>query len=125
MKAIRSSESSVLTTSTRRHVSEGVIVHRLRLFENRMLRRIFGQKGDELTGGWRKLHNEDLHSLYSTPSIIRINKSRRMWWTGHVARIGNNRTARNLLVGKSEGTRPLGRSTHRWVDNTEIDLEIG
>jgi hypothetical protein len=74
--------------------------HRLRVFENRVLRRIFGPKRDEVTGEWRKLHNTELHDLYSSPSIIRIIKSRRMRWAGHVARIGEKRNAYRLLVGK-------------------------
>jgi hypothetical protein len=76
--------------------------HRLRLFENRVLRRIFGPKRDEVTREWRKLHNEELRDLYSSPSIIRIIKSRRMRWAGHVARMGE-RNAYRLLVGKPEG----------------------
>jgi hypothetical protein len=78
------------------------------VFENRVLRRIFGPKWDEVTGEWRKLHNEELRDLYSLPStIIRIIKSRRMRWAGHVARMGEKRNAYRLLVGKSEGKRPL------------------
>jgi hypothetical protein len=77
--------------------------HRLRVFENRVLRRIFGLKRDEVTGEWRKLHNEELHDLYSSPSIIIIIKSRRMRWEGHVARMGERRNAYRLLVGKPEG----------------------
>jgi hypothetical protein len=77
--------------------------HRLRMFENRMLRRIFGPKRDEVTGEWRRLHNEELHDLYSSPSIIRIIESRRMRWAGHVARLGEKRNAYRLLVGKPEG----------------------
>jgi hypothetical protein len=76
--------------------------HRLRVFENRVLRRIFGPKRDEVTGGWRKLHHEELNNLYSSPSIIRVMKSRRMRWAGHVARMGEKRTAYNVLMGKSE-----------------------
>jgi hypothetical protein len=72
-------------------------------------RRIFGQKRDEVTGKWRKLHNEELRDLYSSPSIIRIIKSRRMRWAGHVARMGAKRNAYRLLVGEPEGKRPLGR----------------
>jgi hypothetical protein len=79
------------------------------VFENRVLR-IFGPKRDEETGGWRKLHNEELHKLSSSPSIIRIMKSRGMRWAGHVAQMGENRNAYRILVGKSEGKRPLGRS---------------
>jgi hypothetical protein len=98
--------------------------HRLRVFENRVLRRIFGPKRDEVTGEWRKLHNKQLHDLYSSPSIIRIIKSRRMRSTGHVARMGEKRTACRLLVGKSEGKRPLGRPRHRWVDNIRMELGV-
>jgi hypothetical protein len=86
----------------------------LRVFENRVLRRIFGPKRNEVTGEWRKLHNEELHDLHSSPSIIRIMKSRRMRWAGHVARMGERRNACRLLVGKPEGTRLLGRPRHRW-----------
>jgi hypothetical protein len=74
--------------------------HKLRMFKNRMLRRIFGPKRDEVTGGWRKLHNEELHDLYSSPSIIGIIKSWRMRWTGHVARRGEKRNVYSLMVGK-------------------------
>jgi transcription termination factor 2 len=92
----------------------------------RVLRRIFGPKRDEETGGWRKLHNDELHKLYSSPSIIRIIKSRRMRWAGHVARMGENRNAYTILVGMPEGKRPLGRPRRRWVDNIKMDLrEIG
>jgi hypothetical protein len=99
---------------------------KLRVFENRVLRRIFGQKRDRVTGGWRKLHNEELHNLYSSPSIIRIIKSRRMRWVGHVARTGEKRNVYRLLVGKPEGKKPLGRPRHRWIDKIKMDrLEIG
>jgi hypothetical protein len=81
--------------------------HRLRVFENKVLRRIFGPKRDEVTGGWRKQHNEELCDLHSSPSIIRIIKSRRMRWAGNVARFGEKRNACRLLVGKPEGKRPL------------------
>jgi hypothetical protein len=87
--------------------------HRLRVFENRMLRRIFGPKRDEVMGEWRKLHNEDLRDLYSSPIKIRIIKSRRMRWAGHLARIGQKRNAYRLLVGKPEGKTPLGRPKRR------------
>jgi hypothetical protein len=87
-----------------------------------VLRRIFGPKRDEVTGEWRKLHNEELRDLYSSPSIIRIMKSRRMRWTGNVARMGENRNSYRLLVGKPEGKRPLGRTRCRWVDNNRMDL---
>jgi hypothetical protein len=99
--------------------------HKLRVFENRVLRRIFGPKRDEVTGGWRNLHNEELRDLYSSPSIIRLIKSRRMIWTGHVARM-EKRNAYGLLVGKPEGKNALGRQRRRWVDNIKMDLgEVG
>jgi hypothetical protein len=96
--------------------------HRLRVFENRVLRRIFGPKRDEVTGYWRKLHNEELHNMYSSPNIIRMIKSRRMRWAGHVVRMGETRNAYRILVRKPEGKRPLGRPRRRWVDNIKIDL---
>jgi hypothetical protein len=100
--------------------------HRLRVFENKVLRRIFGPIRDEMTGGWRKLHNEEFRDLYSSPSIIRIIKSRRIRWAGHVARMGEKRNTYRLLVGKQEGKRPLGRPRRRWADNNKMDrLEIG
>jgi hypothetical protein len=83
------------------------------VFENRVLRRIFGPKRDEVTGEWRKLHNEELRDLYSSPSIIRIFKSMRMKWVGHVARMVEKRNAYRLLVGKQEGRRPLARPRRR------------
>jgi hypothetical protein len=96
------------------------------VFENRVLRRIFGPKRDDVPGGWRKLHNEELHNLYSSPSIIRIIKSRRMRWAGHVARMGAKRNVDGILVGKPEGKRPLVRPRRRWADNIKMDLrEIG
>jgi hypothetical protein len=90
------------------------------VFENRVLRRIFGPTTDEVTGDWRKLHNEELHNLYA-PNIIRIIKSRRIRWAGHVARMGEMNTYR-ILVRKPEGTRPPGRPKGSWVDNIKIDL---
>jgi hypothetical protein len=95
---------------------------RLRVFENRVLRRIFGPTRDEVTGEWRKLHNKELHDLYSSPSIIRIIKPRRMRWASHVARMGEKRDAYRLLMEKPEGKRPLGRPRRRWVDNIRMDL---
>jgi hypothetical protein len=96
------------------------------VFENRGLRRIFGPKRDEVTGGWRKLHNEELHNLYSSPSIIRMIKSRRMRWAGHVARMGKKRNAYRILMRNPEGKRPVRRPRRRWVDNIRMDLrEIG
>jgi hypothetical protein len=96
------------------------------VFENRVLRRIFGPKRDEVTGEWRKMHNEELHNLYSSPDIIRQIKSRRMRWAGHVAHMGEERKAYKVLVGKPEGKRPLERPRHRWEDGIRMDLrEIG
>jgi hypothetical protein len=99
---------------------------RLRVFAIRVLRKIFGPKRDEMTGEWRKLHNEELRDLYSSPSIIRIIKLRRMRWAGHVVRMGDKRNAYKLLVGKPEGKRPLIRPRRRWMDNIRMDLgEVG
>jgi hypothetical protein len=96
------------------------------VFENKVLRRIFGPKRDEVTGERRKLHNEELRDLYSSSSIFRIIKSRRMRWAGNVARMGEKRNAYRLLVGKPEGKSPLGRPRRRWVDNIRMDLvEVG
>jgi hypothetical protein len=94
--------------------------NRLRVFENRVLRRIFGPKRDEVTGEWRKLHSEELHILYSSPSIIRQIKSRRMRWAGHVACMGAERNVYRVLMGKPEGKRPLGRPRHRWEDGIRM-----
>jgi hypothetical protein len=98
---------------------------RLRVFENRVLRRIFGPKGDEATGDLRRLHNEELNDLYSSPNIIRVIKSRRMRWAGHVARMGAKIGAYRILVGRPEGRRPLGRPRRRWEDNIRMDLQAG
>jgi len=99
---------------------------RLRVFENRVLRRIFGPKGDEVTGEWRKLHTEELNNLYCSPNIVRVIKSRRMRWAGHVARMGEGRGVYRFLVGKPEERRPLGRLRCRWEDNIRMDLqEVG
>jgi hypothetical protein len=100
--------------------------HGLRVFENRVLRGIFGPKRDEVTGEWRKLHNEELHNLYSSPDIIRQIKSRRKKWAGHVARMGEGRNVYRVLVGEPEGKKPLERPRRRWEDGIKMDLrEIG
>jgi len=93
------------------------------MFENRVLRRVFGPKRDEVTGEWRKLHNEELNGLYSLPNIVWVVKSRRMRWAGHVARMGEDRGMHRVLLGKSEGKSPLGRPRRRWEDNIKIDLQ--
>jgi hypothetical protein len=96
------------------------------MFISNVSSNIFGPKRDEMTGGWRKLHDEELHGLYSLPSIVRVIKARRMRWAGHVARMGEVRGAYNILVGRPEGRRPLGRPRRRWDDNIKMDLrEIG
>ncbi|KAJ4450328.1 hypothetical protein ANN_01748 [Periplaneta americana] len=100
--------------------------HRLRVFENKVLRKIFGAKRDEVTGEWRKLHNTELHALYSSPDIIRNIKSRRLRWAGHVGRMGESRNAYRVLLGRPERKRPLGRPRRRWEDNIKMDLrEVG
>jgi hypothetical protein len=100
--------------------------HGLRVFENRVLRRIFGLKRNEVTGEWRKLHSGELHILYSSPDIIRQIRSRRMTCAGHVARMGEGRDVYRVLVGKPEGKRPFERPRHRWEDGIKMDLrEIG
>jgi hypothetical protein len=91
------------------------------VFENRVLRRIFRPKREE-DGSWRKLHNDELHSLYSSPNIVRVIKSRRMRWEGHVARMGEGRGIYRVLVWRSKGKRPLGRPRRRWEDNIKMDL---
>jgi hypothetical protein len=96
------------------------------VFENRVLRRIFGPRRDEVIGGWRKLHSEELHGLYSSPRIIRVIKARRMRWAGHVARMEEESPTYNILVGRLEGRRPLRRPRRRWEENIKMDLrEIG
>jgi hypothetical protein len=87
-----------------------------------VLRKIFGPKREE-DGSWRKLHNDELHSLYSSPNIVRVIKSRRMTWAGHVARMGEGRDVYRVLVGRFEGKRPLGRPRRRWEDNIKLDLK--
>jgi len=98
----------------------------LRVFENRVLRRVFGPKRDKVTGEWRKLHNEKLSDLYSLPNIVQVVKSRRMRRMVHVARMGEGRGVHRVLVGKPEERRPLGRPRCRWEDNIKMDLqEVG
>jgi len=96
------------------------------VFENRVLRIVFGPKRDEVTEEWRKLHNEELRDLYSLPNIVRVVKSRRVRWAGHVARMGQGRGVHSVMVGKPEGKRPLGRLRRRWEDNIKMDIqEVG
>ena len=94
----------------------------MKVYENRVLKRVFGPKRDEVTGEWRKLHNVGLRDLYSLPNIVRVVKSRRMRWTGHVALMGEGRGVHMVLVGRSEGKSPLGRPRRRWEDNIKMDL---
>jgi len=91
-------------------------------FQKRVLR-IFGPKGDEVTGEWRKLHNKELNDLYSSPNIVRVIKSRRMRWAGHAARMGEGRDVYRVLVGKPAGKRTLGKPRRRWEDNITMDLQ--
>jgi hypothetical protein len=95
--------------------------HRLRVFENTVLRRIFGPKREEY-GSWRKLHNDELHSLYSSPNIVRVIKSRKMRWAGHAARMGKGRSVYRVLVGMPKSKRPLERPRRRYEDNIKLDL---
>jgi len=99
---------------------------KLRVFENMVLRRTFGPRRDEVTAEWRRLHNEELNDLYSSPNIVWVIKSRRMRWVGHVARMGKEMGVYRALLGKPEGRRQLGRPRRRWVDNIRMDLwEVG
>ena len=99
---------------------------RLRVFENMVLRVMFEPKRDQVTGEWRKLHNEELNDLYYSPNIVGVIKSRRMRWAGHVARMRERRGVYRVLVGKPQGQRPLGRPRRRWEDNIKIHLqEVG
>jgi hypothetical protein len=99
---------------------------RLRAFENSVVRRIVGPKRDEVTGEWRKLHNQELHDLYCSLNIVRVIKSRRMRWAGHVAPMGEGRCVYRVLVGKTEGKRQLSGPRCRWEDNIKMDLqEVG
>ena len=96
------------------------------MFENRVLRRVFGSKRDEVTGEWRKFHNEELSDLCSLPNIVRVVKSRRMRWAGHVARMGEGKGVHKVLVGKPVGKRPQRRPGRSWEDNIKMDLqEVG
>jgi len=98
----------------------------MRVFENRVLKRLFGPKRDEITMEWKNLHNKELNDLYSSPNIVRVIKSRRMRWEGHVARMGERRSVYRILVGKPEGKRPRGRLRRRWEDDIKMDLqEVG
>jgi hypothetical protein len=99
------------------------VERKLRVFENKVLRRIFGPRRDEITGDWRRLHNEELNDLYASPNIVRVIKSRRMRWAEHVARMGEERGVYRVLVGKPEGKKTLGRPKRRWVDNIRMDLQ--
>ena len=94
------------------------------MFENRALRRIFGLKKNEVTRKWRKLHNEELNDLYSSPNIVRVTKSRRMRWAGHVARMVERRGIYRVLVGKPERKRPFGRLRRGWEGNINMDLQV-
>ena len=95
---------------------------KLRVFENKVLRRIFGPLRDKVTGEWRRFHNEELNDLNCSPNMVQVIKSRRMRWVGHVARMGEERGVYRVLVGKPEGKKPLGRPRRRWVDNIRMDL---
>jgi hypothetical protein len=99
-----------------------VILRRV-VLTNRVLRRIFWPKRDGVTEEWRRLHNEELNDLYSSPNIICVIKSRRMRWAGHVARMGEGRDAYRVLVGIPEGRRPLGRPRRRWEDNIKLNIQ--
>jgi hypothetical protein len=95
--------------------------HGLRVFENRVLRRTFGDKREEVVGGWRRLHNKELHNLYASPYVIRVINSRRMRWAGHVTRMGEIRNSYKILIEKPEGKRPLWRPRRRWEHNIRMD----
>jgi hypothetical protein len=96
---------------------------RLGVFEKRVLNRMFGPKRDEVTREWKKAHNEEFNDLYSSPNIVRVIKSRRMRWTGNVARMGKRRGVCRVLVGTPEGNRPLGRPRCRWEDIIKVDIQ--
>jgi hypothetical protein len=116
--------SSLLSKSVKIKIYRTIIL--LRVFENGVLRRIFGPEKDEVTGEWRGLHNKRLHALYLSVNIIRVIKSKRLRWAVHIACLGVRKGAYKVLVGKPEGRRPLGRPRHKWEDNIEMDLrEVG
>ena len=96
---------------------------KLRVFANVVLRRIFGPRMEEVTGEWRRLHNEELNDLYSSPNIVRVIKSRRIRWAGHVARMSEERGVYRVLVGKPDGRIPLGSPRRKWADNIRMDLQ--
>jgi hypothetical protein len=96
---------------------------RLKVFENRVLGRVFGPKGNEVTGKWRKLHNEGLNNLYTLTNIVQVVKSRRMRWAGHMARMGEGRVVHRIFLGRPEGKKTLGRPRLRWENNIKRDLE--
>jgi hypothetical protein len=117
----------VLTTTHRKNLNTEASEpnrsrYRLRVFENRVLRRRFGPKREEVTGELRRLHEEELYALYSSPYIIRVMKARRLRWSGHVGRMGEIRGAYRILVGKSEDRRPLERPRGRWENNIKTDF---
>ncbi|KAJ4437465.1 hypothetical protein ANN_17609 [Periplaneta americana] len=123
-KSIR--ENTGILLEARKEIGLEVNPEKTKVFKNKVLRKIFGAKRDEVTGEWRKLHNTELHALYSSPDIIRNIKSRRLRWAGHVARMGESRNAYRVLVGRPEGKRPSGRPRRRWEDNIKLDLrELG
>jgi hypothetical protein len=98
------------------------VKHRLSVFENRVLRRIFGPRREEMVGGWRRLHNDELHNVYGSPNIIGVIKPRRMTSAGHVTRMRDMTNAYKIPVGKHEGKRQLGRRKHRWEANIRMDI---
>jgi hypothetical protein len=102
--------------------TERVLSYFAEVFENRVLTRIFGPERDERTGEWRRLHNEKFNDLHSSPNVVRVRKSRRMGWAGHVAHMRERRGVHRMLAGRPEGRRPLGRSRRRWEDNIKMDL---
>jgi hypothetical protein len=125
----QSDHSSPSSAEAKNERSYTYFLSPVRLYEvqrdslNGVLRRIFGPKREEVTGEWRKLHNEELNDLYCTPNIVRVIKSIRMRWAGHVALMGAGRGVYRVLVGKPEGKRPLGRPRRRWEDNIRMELE--